>query len=130
MEPNRRNSKKRQAIYDALKETVKHPSAEQIYEYLKPEFPDLSLGTVYRNLGILIDEGQIVSVGKIDGEERFDSKTFQHAHFICSECGAVIDVMLKGADMPDCKSVENSLGGRVDNCSLSFTGVCKNCINK
>lgn len=130
MEKVRRNSKKRQAIYDALKVTVKHPSAEQIYELLKPEIPDLSLGTVYRNLGVLLDEGLIVSVGKIDGEERFDANTNRHAHFICSRCGAVMDVMLDGLECPDYKTVENALGGRVDYHSLSFTGVCKNCINK
>lgn len=127
MEPIRRNSKKRQAIYDALKATVKHPSAEQLYELLKPEYPDLSLGTVYRNLGILLDEGKIVSVGNVNGEERFDAVTSRHAHFVCSKCGAVIDVMLEGLELPDCKTVENSLGGRVDDFRLSFTGICNNC---
>lgn len=130
MEAIRRNSKKRQAIYDALKATVKHPSAEQLYELLKPEYPDLSLGTVYRNLGVLLDEGKIVSVGKVNGEERFDAVTGRHAHFVCSKCGAVIDVALDGLELPDCGEVEKSLGGRVDDIKLSFTGLCNNCINK
>ena len=127
MEPIRRNSKKRQAIYDALKSTVKHPSAEQLYELLKPEYPDLSLGTVYRNLGLLLDEGKIISVGNVDGEERFDAVTSSHAHFVCSKCGAVIDVMIDGLEMPDSAAVENALGGRVDDIRLSFTGICNNC---
>ena len=130
MEPIRRNSKKRDAIYDALRVTVKHPSAEQLYELLKPEYPDLSLGTVYRNLGVLLDEGKIVSIGKVDGEERFDAATHDHAHFVCSKCGAVIDVALDGLSLPDLESVESALGGRVDDMKLSFTGVCKICMNK
>lgn len=130
MEPVRRNSKKRQAVYDAIKGTEKHPSAEQIYELLKPKIPDLSLGTVYRNIGVLLDEGLIISVGEVDGEERFDARTQSHAHFICSKCGAVIDLFSDEIEVPDYDIVEKSLGGKVDYHSLSFTGVCKNCIDK
>lgn len=130
MESPHRNSKKRQAIYEAMKKTDKHPSAEQLYELLKPEYPELSLGTVYRNIGILMDEGLIVSVGKVGGEERFDAVTNPHSHFICSECGAVVDVQLQNIEVPKYESVEETLGGKVKYHSLSFVGVCKNCINK
>lgn len=130
METIRRNSKKRQAIYEALKTTDKHPSAEQLYKLLKPEFPDLSLGTVYRNIGILMDEGLVVSAGKVNGEDRFDANTSQHAHFICSECGALIDISPDNIGASDYDYVENSLGGKVISHSLSFTGVCKNCLEK
>ena len=59
----RKYSKKREAILEALRNTTEHPSAEMLYARLKPEFPDLSLGTVYRNLAMFIRDGDAVSVG-------------------------------------------------------------------
>ena len=67
----RRTSKKRSAIYEALCNTTAHPSAEQLYSQLKPEIPDLSLGTVYRNLNVLMQDGLIITVGHVNGEERY-----------------------------------------------------------
>ena len=88
----RKYSKKREAILEALRNTTEHPSAEMLYARLKPEFPDLSLGTVYRNLAMFIRDGDAVSVGTVAGQERYDADTHPHAHFICSECGRVLDV--------------------------------------
>lgn len=63
----RKYSKKRQAILDALRNTTEHPSAEMLYARLKPEYPDLSLGTVYRNLAMFIRDGDVISVGTVSG---------------------------------------------------------------
>ena len=65
-------SKKRQLILDAIKSTNNHPSAKWVYESLKEEIPDLSLGTVYRNIALFKEEGLIVTVANLDGEERID----------------------------------------------------------
>lgn len=127
MEPIRRTSKKRQAIYDALCATTSHPSAEQLYNELKPNIPDLSLGTVYRNLGVLLSEGRIISVGKVNGEERYDARTSSHTHFICEKCNAVLDVWLSAPVPLDYYAVESLIGGKVTNHSLSFTGLCEKC---
>jgi Fur family peroxide stress response transcriptional regulator len=67
-----RYSKKRDAIYELLASTTCHPSAEWIYRNLKAEYPDLSLGTVYRNLSRFKEDGSIISVGVVDGQERYD----------------------------------------------------------
>lgn len=130
MESVRRNSKKRQAIYDALLAASDHPSAEQIYTRLKPEHPDLSLGTVYRNLGVLLEENQIIRVGKVAGEERFDARTAPHAHFVCTSCGAVLDVFLDELTPPDYTMVEAYLHGKVNSHALSFFGLCMDCNKK
>ena len=124
----RKYSKKREAILEALKNTKEHPSAEMLYARLKPEYPDLSLGTVYRNLAIFIRDGAAVSVGTVAGQERYDADTRPHAHFICSECGRVLDVCCPCLSALD-REVEKETGGEVIGHSLSFSGVCYDCLN-
>ena len=84
MEPTRKRSKKRDAILSCLCSTDTHPSAEWIYHRLKPQIPDLSLATVYRNLALFQREGRIISVGVVQNLERFDANVHPHAHFICT----------------------------------------------
>ena len=88
LEARRQNfSRKRAAILAALRETRCHPTAEWVYRTLKPQYPDLSLATVYRNLNHLRETGQVVSLGSIGGYERFDGELRPHAHLICQGCG-------------------------------------------
>ena len=124
METVRRHSKKREAIWQALSDCKEHPSAEQIYAKLKPDYPDLSLGTVYRNLALFREEGDIISVATVAGQERFDAYTVPHAHFICQSCNAVIDV-----ESPIPAEVFDNipLPGAAREYSLTFYGVCENC---
>ena len=124
METVRRHSKKRDAIRSALSNCKEHPSAEQIYAKLKPDYPDLSLGTVYRNLALFREEGEIISVATVAGQERFDAYTVPHAHFICQNCNAVIDV-----DTPISADTFKSipLPGAAREFSLTFYGVCETC---
>ena len=81
-------SRKREALYNALRATTVHPTAEWLYAALRPEYPDLSLGTVYRNLKKFCAEGKARSVGVINGQEHFDGDTSAHSHFVC-DCSAV-----------------------------------------
>lgn len=92
MEKQRKHSKKRQAILDAICSTNSHPSAEWIYSKLKDEYPKLSLGTVYRNIALFKKMGEIVCVDTVDGQERYDGDISQHSHFICSSCGCIVDI--------------------------------------
>ena len=85
MEGTRRQSKKRDAIHEMLLASCDHPSAEEIYRRLKPDIPDLSLGTVYRNLSLFRKEGKAISVATVAGQERFDGWTHPHAKFICEK---------------------------------------------
>ena len=94
-----RYSKQRAAIYACLCGTDVHPSADWIYRRLLPEFPDLSLATVYRNLKALKDAGKIASVGVVNGQERFDAELRPHSHYVCQQCGAVQD--LSEAPLPE-----------------------------
>ena len=82
--------KKREAILNCLRSTKTHPSAEWVYTQLKPQIPNLSLGTVYRNLALFKETGEAISIGTVKGIERFDGNTAPHVHYICTACGAVI----------------------------------------
>lgn len=120
----KKHSRKREAILACLQSTKSHPSADWLYMQLKPSIPDLSLGTVYRNLSEFRRSGQIISVGTVDGTERFDADTTPHAHFICEQCGAVHDVgnFEPPALVTDC--------GEVSSYSIVYHGVCKSCTVK
>ncbi len=122
--------RKREAILTYLQQVTNHPSAETIYSELKPQIPDLSMGTVYRNLTLFKQQGMAVSVATVNGVERFDGNTAPHVHFICSDCGAVID--LHQLHTPDSLSASAAacIGGKVDSCQLCFTGLCRDCCEK
>ncbi len=128
MQTARKNSRKRQAILDALRQTREHPSAEWLYARLKPEYPDLSLGTVYRNLALFKEEGMIISVGTVDGQERFDATTEPHTHFVCTGCGAVIDL---DVSLPDPESFGEACrlaGCEMHGYQLNISGLCAECV--
>jgi Fur family peroxide stress response transcriptional regulator len=122
-----RFSKKRQAVYDCLCGTTTHPTADWIYQQLHPTYPDLSLGTVYRNLSQLKEAGLICSVGSVKGQERFDGNVSPHAHLICQGCGAVVDVMDVKPPKSLISAAQTSTGCLVTGMELRFTGLCPNC---
>ena len=129
MEKAVRYSKKREAILLAIKNTDCHPTAEWVYQTLKPEHPDLSLGTVYRNLVFFQKQGVVKSVGVVNGQEHFDGCTASHAHLVCSKCGSVSDLHgLKLAEDLD-TTVSQQYGVSVNRHELTFFGTCKNCMH-
>ena len=130
MPPAQKHFRKRDAILNYLKETKSHPSAEMVFAQLKPEIPDLSLGTVYRNLSVFKEQGQIISLGSVNGVERFDGNTAPHVHFVCTDCSAVTD--LPSLPLPEslATTAAEQTGGRIDTCHLSFFGCCSQCLNQ
>ena len=127
MAVQKRYSKKREAIYNALTATHEHPSAETLYQQLKPQYPDLSLATVYRNLKEMVAQGDAIIVGTVDGKERFDSCHHPHAHLLCKGCGCVIDIELAQGLETQCRGVENEHAFSIDPYGVHFTGLCKDC---
>ena len=127
MTGNTKRFKKRDAILEYLRSTKTHPSAEMIYTDLKPQIPDLAMGTVYRNLTLFKEQGLVSSVATVSGVERFDGNTDPHVHFICQNCNAVIDLMEMEAPQSLSQAAETACGGQVSECQLSFTGRCRSC---
>lgn len=122
-------SRKRQAIYDLMLSSPEHPSAEWIYTKLKSDYPDLSLGTVYRNLKLLEENGTIRSVAVIGGSEHYDAVMSPHPHFICRLCGRIYDLPSKFL-LPEQADITRIRGlGKIEQISLIYYGSCEECTN-
>jgi len=119
-------SKQREIIERTVKSCGSHPSAREVYDCLHPVYPNLSLGTVYRNLTLLSQTGAIQRLFMPDGFDRFDGLTSEHAHVVCERCGRVAD--LDAASEPglaDC--VLEKTGYVMTGRQLIITGICKFC---
>jgi len=127
MATTNKHFRKRDAILEYLRSTNAHPSAEMIYSDLKPQIPDLAMGTVYRNLSLFKEQGLVSSVATVKGVERFDGNTDPHVHFICADCDAVIDLMEMEIPPALSRAAEAACGGNVHECNLCFPGLCRNC---
>ena len=127
MEKATKHFRKRDAILTCLRQTTEHPSAEWVFSQLKPQIPDLSLGTVYRNLSLFKEQGLITSLGTVNGVERFDGNTEPHVHYICTGCGRVLDLHQIRVPEELNHAAAMGSGGEVTGCQLTFTGVCSEC---
>ncbi len=127
MERKEHFSRKRAAILEALRGTACHPTADWVYGQLKPRFPDLSLGTVYRNLHYFCETGQAVSLGVVAGYERFDARTEPHHHLVCAGCGGVVDVFGDVMGPKVLEELSNASGCKIEGASVHFYGLCPEC---
>ncbi len=128
IETKRRYSKQRECILNALRQTKRHPSASSIYDEVRKEIPNISLGTVYRNLSELSTGGEILKIDAGDGTERYDGCAEPHYHMICRCCHSVSDIdvpYLKDLD----KQVEKISGADIAFHSVLFSGTCERCKN-
>ena len=124
-----RNSTTRNSIYQYLCGTKEHPSAEMIYNDLKGDLPNLSLGTVYRNLKQLEEIGRVIRVTSVDNHERYDANCEDHVHLVCDKCGRVIDIM--DADINAAKAACNVSGGaKIHHIQIILNGTCESCSDK
>lgn len=128
MEPKAKQYSKRSAILTCLQETDAHPSAEMVCQMLRHQRPDISVATVYRNLSLFKQQGLIRSIGTVEGVERFDYRTEPHVHFICKTCAAVMDLPEIAVPQQLVSAAQDAACGRVEQCQLSFTGICRACL--
>ena len=123
-----RNSKNRQAILECLQNTDSHPCAEWIYHKLKPEYPNLSFATVYRNLNQLREAGLIFTVGTVQGQERFDANLNPHSHMICTVCGGIFDTDVSPDENELFRKIKAQTDFSVRSVHLEYRGVCRDCL--
>lgn len=120
-----RKSEQREIIYKVLKNTDRHPDAYSIYEQARTFMPTISLGTVYRNLGQLSGNGDVITIETDSGVVHYDARVCDHAHFICEECGEISDLFLDSD-----KAKAEKLGYTVRKEKRVFYGVCSKCNKK
>ena len=120
-------SRQREAVLVYLRSTKSHPTAEQVYQKIREEFPKISLGTVYRNLNLLADCGEILRLNCGDGVEHFDATTTPHNHFICRRCRQVIDLEADWDFELDTK-MDAEFPGKIEGHEIYFYGICKKCL--
>lgn len=118
-------SRQREAILNTLCSTKTHPTAAWIYENVRLVLPNISLGTVYRNLAMLEEDGVIRKIPVGDGREHFDGDVSGHSHFYCKQCRHITDIIIDSAEA--CKTVEEQTGAIVDSGTYTFTGICCSC---
>ena len=122
-----KHSRQRAMVKAFLKSRKDHPTADIVYMNVRQQNPNISLGTVYRNLTLLADMGEIRRLRVGDGVDHFDADTSPHYHFVCRKCGSVIDL-----DMGSIESITSAAAanfdGRIEGHSTYFYGTCRRCL--
>ena len=119
-------SRQRESIKGYLMSTKSHPTADMVYQYVRNEYPKVSLGTVYRNLNLLSDLGEIIKLDCGDGYDRFDGNVQPHYHVMCTSCNAVEDLEMESID--HINTIANaSYSGLILGHHTTFYGLCEHC---
>jgi len=123
--PRTRDTRQRRLVYETIRATQSHPTADWIFDRVRTTLPKISLGTVYRNLSVLRDGGLIREIFGTDHRAHYDANTMQHAHFICSECGAITD--FHSIPEYEWRALKELVGCEVTELRIEFAGVCAAC---
>lgn len=119
-----RKSKQNDLILEIINNSYNHPNAYVIYEKCREQIPNISLGTVYRNLNNLVNATKIKRIKMPDNIDRYDKINNFHPHFMCLKCMGIYDLELQ-----DDFFQENLNGNKVLDYEISFKGICKNCLD-
>jgi len=118
-----RNTKQKKMVLDIINNGYNHPTAYMVYQECLKVLPNISLGTVYRNLNTLVSNGQIRRLDVPNQMVRYD-KIINHDHFVCLKCGKIIDL-----DRSDITYEEMIDGNKILDCKISYEGICCGCLN-
>ena len=120
-----RMTKQRRIILDELRKLTSHPTADELYELVRKRLPRVSLGTVYRNLEVLSENGEVLKLESAGSQKRFDGDVREHCHVRCVRCGRVGDVVGR-VSSPSVDGVE-APGFSVTKAAVEFYGICDAC---
>lgn len=123
-----RLTKQKKVILDVLRSTKSHPTADWIYEQAKKELPNISLGTIYRNLNVLKDMGEILELNYGSSQSHFDGNPENHYHFVCEDCGKVYDIEIPLNEDINTQAYKET-GFLIKGHRLEFYGTCNVCQN-
>ncbi|NLF79765.1 MAG: transcriptional repressor [Clostridia bacterium] len=123
----KRMTRQKAVVHEVLQSTTSHPTADWIYREARKQIPGISLGTVYRNLQALLEEGQIMELNYGKGQSRFDGNAEQHYHFVCEKCGKVYDFAMDSPTIS--QEVLDAAPGLVKDYRFECYGICKDCLD-
>jgi len=123
----KRMTRQKRVVFDVLCSTTSHPTADWIYAESRKQIPDISLGTIYRNLQVLLDEGKIQELNYGKGQSRFDGNPALHYHFVCECCGRILDFPGDVSQLD--AAVLDAAPGLVKSHRLECYGVCNDCLS-
>ena len=122
----RRNTRQLQAIQNFAQHTKSHPTAEDVYNVIVHDIPDISLRTVYRNLNKLSEQGILRKIQVPNAPDRFDSTLDPHQHILCTECGRIIDVFMNN-EQQLLSQLQGMCGYDITGIDIVYRGVCPAC---
>ena len=123
---NKRNTTQRSLILEAVKELQCHVTADEVYDTISKKYPNISRGTVYRNLNLLSDIGEIRKVEMPSGADRFDHIIHEHYHARCIKCSRIFDMEMEFIDDLE-KKIKDTHGFEITGHDLIFKGICRDC---
>ncbi len=129
---NGKYSRQKEVLLKVLCSTDCHPDADWIYAQVRKELPNISLGTVYRNLAKMSQDGTILKLNMNDGRDHFDGNTAAHHHMLCRKCGAIIDIFTAVGEESEFSGyldsyAQSHTSARVESHNVIFYGLCENC---
>ena len=124
-----KHSRQRESIKNSLMNRYDHPTADTLYMSIREEFPNISLGTVYRNLSLLVELGEIQKISCGEGADRFDADIRPHYHFVCSSCGDVSDLHMEPLSVVN-ETAQEHCPGEIHSHTTYFYGTCEHCLKK
>ena len=122
-----RYSRQRELVLQQMEQLCTHPTAEEVYQQAVKECPNLSLGTVYRNLNSLVEAGRVRRVSIPGQPDRFDHTLRWHGHLYCTACGGVSDLVVDGTAR---EQMLQNQPGQIRDCVLTLIGVCEDCAKR
>ena len=122
-------SRQRESIKEFLNSRTDHPTAVTIYHNLQKVYPNISLGTVYRNLSLLTELCEINRISTEEGGDRFDAVTTPHNHFYCRKCQRLLDLKMNDTARILEDASEN-FHGRIESYTTLFRGICEDCLRE
>ena len=123
----RRNTTQRRILLEEIRSSRRHPTAAELYDAVRDRLPHISLGTVYRNLDLLTEAGEIRRLGGAGQEARFDGVTETHSHLRCRICGRIEDAA-EASDVSVQSQIASSSGWLLSGPRVEFEGICPDCL--
>ena len=124
----KRYSKQRELVLKTVMDNLIHPTAQEIYNMTREKDPTISMGTVYRNLNLLAEQGKILRIKVPGGADRYDGTIAPHNHAVCTRCGMVMDYDYSFDDLN--KALLEKSGFKCEELNITVRGTCKNCLTK